>query len=1337
MTVADEPEEVSGRTSYIQNVTSVNGFAYGVIGADIHVFGNGLPLYLLANWRGSVAADPAWLKELPSRLLNAVRAVVPFTGRQEELRRLREWREQDGRLAVRWLYGEAGQGKSRLAARFAEVSAAEGWKVVAAFHGPEADQPAPGSEDLRADGAAGLLVLVDYADRWSLTGLTYLFKNTLLHQAEVPTRVLMVSRSHDPWPGVRKVLDRYQAATSSQALPALDWRSGARAEMFDAARDSFAAIHGLADSSAITAHAALDDPGLGLTLAVHMAALVAVDAHVNGLPAPADVPGLTLYLLDREQAHWARSHRGADPSDTRLSNFRTPPAAMNRIVFASALTGPLPRADAVAVLDVLDLGVPAEQALAEHSLCYPGPGSDDSVLQPLYPDRLAEDFLALTLPGHDADYPQQTWAQEAVRKLLARSPGTRRAAAYTPRALVFLVAAAQRWEHVGPRHLYPLLRDDPHLAVVAGGPLLTGLAALPDVTPAVLTAIRSCLPGSRDIDLAEGSAAVIERLAPHRLSRTRSRLARAAILSELGGRLAHAGHYQRAARAEQEAIAIVRARSVAGLAVRVSWHIRRANILDRELVRLEPLAKLLIQHATTLAEMGQAQQALAAAEEAVAFFRRRPPHVPRLYEFDLTHALGVLSRVQEQLGRADEALASAQEAVEIRRRTSREYPAFIEPGLAGLLGDTVSAERRRLELSILDPIGPEDGLASALADLGIRLATQGDLENAITATAESLRIKMSLAEDDPTLYGPHLAIELGNYSTMLAETGRHEEALDYAKIGVEGLRRPAATNPAKYGPALANALDTLSRRLADQDMLEQALVASEECAALFRDRQVDGAEARHHLGNALTHLASCLSMLDRHEEALQAVGEAVIVHREVRRPNPAAGHHRLALALSELGSIQFAAGDLAGALASREEAIRFLRPLIPQRQEYERDLADMLLGLGVLLHQASRHRDCMDVTGEALDILRRQAASHPTVCEPQIARGLTCLSGYLADAGEAGPAVTAATESVEIYRRLTDVSPAVYARHLARALDALDTALATDGHLEQALEAMSEAAGIYRGLARDHPASHEASLAMALVFVGLRCTALGRMQEALTATRESVEIHRRLAAIDPAIHLPGLARSLSNLGTGLANVGETAAALDASQQATELYRRLAEADPTAHCPDLAAELDRLSYRYARLDQPAQQAAALQESVEIHRRLAADDPEARNLYLAEALYKLGAAYYERGHQEASLETLTEAVTIGRRLAERDPTADPVPFAQALDGLSGPLLALGRAEQALTTNDRALDLYRRLHQEDPAQYAESYARVLRNRAVILNDLGRPEEADALTAHADSLG
>lgn len=41
-----------------------------------------------------------------------------------------------------------------------------------------------------------------------------------------------------------------------------------------------------------------------------------------------------------------------------------------------------------------------------------------TVLEPLTPDRLAEDFVALTLPGHTADYPAYDWAPTALNALL-------------------------------------------------------------------------------------------------------------------------------------------------------------------------------------------------------------------------------------------------------------------------------------------------------------------------------------------------------------------------------------------------------------------------------------------------------------------------------------------------------------------------------------------------------------------------------------------------------------------------------------------------------------------------------------------------------------------------------------------------------------------------------------------------------------------------------------------------------------------------------------------------------------------------------------------------------
>src|SRR5205823_6383811 len=81
--------------------------------------------------------------------------------------------------------------------------------------------------------------------------------------------------------------------------------------------------------------------------------------------------------------------------------------------WTAALTGPLSYPDAVALLERVEKELPADRILTDHGYCYPPPAGDDpvTVLAPLYPDRLAEDFLALSLPGHhDTGLRPQPWA---------------------------------------------------------------------------------------------------------------------------------------------------------------------------------------------------------------------------------------------------------------------------------------------------------------------------------------------------------------------------------------------------------------------------------------------------------------------------------------------------------------------------------------------------------------------------------------------------------------------------------------------------------------------------------------------------------------------------------------------------------------------------------------------------------------------------------------------------------------------------------------------------------------------------------------------------------------
>lgn len=643
-------EAEGSEPEFVQNVTAVAGFAYGVIGADIHIFGNGLPLYLMANWRSVPTADPEWLRELPSRMLNARRAVVPFTGRERELADLRQWRDAGTRLAVRWMHGPGGQGKTRLADQFATESAVAGWKVVAASHGADADRPEPGSQDLRLQGATGLLVVVDYADRWLLTNLTWLFKNALLHQTGVVTRVLMLARTTDAWPSIRGILDAYQASTSSQPLSALAEDSDERAGMFATALDSFAGVYQLPDASGILPPGPLDEPEFALTLTVHMAALVAVDARAANRRPPAGAAGLTVYLLDREQLHWARLYENGPVSGRCGDGYQTPPEVMNQAVFAAAITGTVAPTVGVGLMEGLQLPSP-DRIVRDHAFCYPAPDGGNAVLEPLYPDRLAEDFLALTFPGHDADYPAQAWAVSAAEALLEPRADAGEPAAWTPRGVTFLASAAHRWPHVSQNFLFPLLLGDPGLAMEAGSAALIAIAELPDVDLAVLEAIESRFPVQRHVDLDTGIAAVAQRLATYRLSVTTEQETLAAIHNDLGIRLYYAGRYELAVDSGRNAVKA--SRQLTGASP--PSHVRG-------------LAKALTNLGIWLPFLGLREEALAATQEAVSIRRHLAQANPAAYERDLARSLNSLANRLSELGQTQEALAAADEATQLTRK---------------------------------------------------------------------------------------------------------------------------------------------------------------------------------------------------------------------------------------------------------------------------------------------------------------------------------------------------------------------------------------------------------------------------------------------------------------------------------------------------------------------------------------------------------------------------------------------------------------------------------------------------------------------------------------------
>jgi hypothetical protein len=444
------------------------------------------PSYWVGEFHPHRPSVPAWVLQQPSRLLAVRYQVVDFTGREPELARLATWRDDpDLKLAVRLVHGPGGQGKTRLAIQFAYQSDELGWVVAHGVHRSYDTAPAAGIDAGRVAAGRGLLVIVDYAERWPVSDLLALAEDPLL-RTRVPTRVLLLARPAGGWwDSLAYRLEGRDMPADEMALTALANTTAARATMFAAARDRFAALLDMPHPDRIAPPDHLGEDALGLVLTLHMAALVKVDAHARGHVPPTDPAALSAYLLKRERDHWVSM------SDNE-QRVRTPPQMMARAVFTATLTRPLPYPAGVAAL--ARVGIPSpEQVIDDHQHCYP-PGDPAKVCEPLYPDQLGEDFLALHTPGHTlTSYQSDPWANTAASRLLA-ADGDGALPAWTQQALTVLIETARRWPHIAHRQLFPLLREQPHLALAGGGVALARLAGMPDVDLGVLERSRRYYP---------------------------------------------------------------------------------------------------------------------------------------------------------------------------------------------------------------------------------------------------------------------------------------------------------------------------------------------------------------------------------------------------------------------------------------------------------------------------------------------------------------------------------------------------------------------------------------------------------------------------------------------------------------------------------------------------------------------------------------------------------------------------------------------------------------------------------------------------------------------------
>ncbi|KDQ09111.1 hypothetical protein BOTBODRAFT_191302 [Botryobasidium botryosum FD-172 SS1] len=401
-------------------------------------------------------------------------------------------------------------------------------------------------------------------------------------------------------------------------------------------------------------------------------------------------------------------------------------------------------------------------------------------------------------------------------------------------------------------------------------------------------------------------------------------------------------------------------------------------------------------------------------------------------------------------------------------------------------------------------------------------------------------------------------------------------------------------------------------------------------------------EFNSRLGSTLVNISTRLAYMDRREEALLAIQEAVTLYRQLAEDSPTTFNPDFARSLNYFSIRLSDLGERKDALAASRECVALLRPLA---------------------------EDC------------------PPTFNPTLAHSLNNLSIRLSDLGQQEDGLAAVQESVALYRQLVEDHPSAFKSDLAHSLITFSNRLLALGRREDAIAAIRESVVLHRQLAEDRPAAFNLNLALSLSNFSNRLTALGQRGEALAAIQESVALYRQLAENRLLTNNSDLAHSLNSLSNCLSALGKREDALTAIQESVALHRQLAEGHLIAFDSDLARSLNSLSVQLAYLGKREDALAATQESMALYRRLAQDRPAAFNADLARSLYNLSLRLSELALHEDALEAAKEAVELRRPLANDIPAVFKSRLAKALRQLSTCLRHLSQEEAAAAAEQEA--------------------------------------------------
>ncbi|MGW0195794.1 tetratricopeptide repeat protein [Nonomuraea sp. NPDC003201] len=841
-------------------------------------------------------------------LLMARHAVVPFLGRDEQLADLRAWAAEPAALSIAVLTGRSGTGKTRLAGELCAELAEAGWDT-GFLPLDSAGHPLAGRalEALRPT-----LLVVDHPDP-SPPLVGELVRRLAKHGRNPRVRLLLLARElgeADWWRRLDTAAGGWLRRLTSTTVQ-LNAHPLTLAERTDHA---LAAMKAFAPSrAALPAPPRLDDPEYGLPLHVHLAALLRLcdderptpssdgeppahardrDADPRTQPMRPHGGGLLHRFLARESDQWARvwpaEHERVDDVTARQA------AAV------LALTAPAP-AELPGLLTAVP-GLRGGTGLHGHTTnaarwlgtVFPsGELGPDLVAEELLAETEGLDELVLALHDHEGRTVHHLVHLLHVLRLSAdraRVGSALRSLVGARIGAMATEAAANPATRLGDllNAALTLFPADRELAEAASGLLESG---------------RGAALGLRALHVTLGELAVRHRRA------SGERIAQAAGLSWLSGRLVAVGRVGEAVVAAAEAVEIYAA----------------APPYEAAAGRAEALFSL----GACLLLAGEAGSALKPAQEAAARFRILAEEDPG-YAAEAARAHHNVACALLELGRLDEAVAAFEAAggdPDVAAHlaalasappqsvtswpgpepTTRPRPTFApEPG-AGFRPDDTPPMRLLTAPALAPPPGalPVPGVASPP---GTAVPVPGPLVpfeeadgGALPELAACLAVAATVAVKGVAPTNADLAHRLHLLAAWLEGQGRPADAVVPASEAVVRLRGLAAQEPGLRS-MLADAAGLLAGLHARLDDLDAAVRSAAEAVRNLRALvTLEPDEHGHTLTGRLLELGELLLVDDRPEAALGPLQEAMSVAADRRPATEARARRLLGLCLDELG----------------------------------------------------------------------------------------------------------------------------------------------------------------------------------------------------------------------------------------------------------------------------------------------------------------------------------------------------------------------------------------------------------------------------------------------------